>query len=69
MRGLLSLCRLVLVHLRHGDHPREEKGAYSKSRGKMELLNLECSINNDNTGAGNARFVFFSSKCSMGFRF
>jgi hypothetical protein len=52
-----------------GDHPQEENGAYSKSRGRMELLNLECSINNDNTGAGKARFVFFSGKCSMGFRF
>ncbi len=26
-------------------HLREEKGACSKSRGKRELLNLECTIN------------------------
>jgi hypothetical protein len=32
------------------DHHREEKGAYSKSSGIRELLNLECSINYGNTG-------------------
>jgi hypothetical protein len=33
------------------DHSREEKEAYSKSRGRRELLNLECSINYDTSGA------------------
>lgn len=36
------------------DHFSEEKGAYSKSRSKRELLNLECSMNNDNTGASSS---------------
>jgi hypothetical protein len=37
------------------DHPRVVKGACSKSRGKMELLNLECSLNYGTSGASSRR--------------
>jgi hypothetical protein len=45
------------------DHAQEVKGAFSKSRGRRELLNLECSINYDSTGARTARPTFFSAEC------
>lgn len=50
-------------------HLWEEKGACSKSRGKRELLNLECSINYETTGMGKARLTFFSVKRFVGFGF
>jgi hypothetical protein len=37
------------------DHYQEQKGAYFKSRGKRELLNLEFSINYDTTRAASRR--------------
>lgn len=37
------------------DHPREVKGVCSNTRGKRELLNLECSINCDTAGASSRR--------------
>lgn len=37
------------------DNVREIKGAYFKSRGRRELLNLECSINYDTTRASSRR--------------
>jgi hypothetical protein len=49
------------------DHPREVKGVCSKSRGRRELLNLECSINYDTSarplGVGKARLTFCSVEC------
>jgi hypothetical protein len=37
------------------DHPREVKGVCSKSRGKRELLNLECSINYGTSSTSSTR--------------
>jgi hypothetical protein len=40
------------------DHPWEVKGVCSKTRGRRELLNLECSINYDT--------AVVSSRCGKG---
>jgi hypothetical protein len=37
------------------DNLREVKGASSYSKGRRELLNLECSINYDSAGASSRR--------------
>jgi hypothetical protein len=55
------------------DHSREENEAYSKSRGKRELLNLEFSIimvlQARRLSVGKARLLFVSGKRFVGFGF